>query len=387
MPLYHSSASVLGLCSVLLAGSTLALGRRFSNSTFWPEVLASGATTIQYVGETCRYLLAAPSSPHDTQHKVRLAFGNGLRPDVWNTFKTRFNIPIICEFYGSTEGPSAIWNCSINDFSAGAVGRSGSIATMLLGSSLTIVRMDPDSDPPVPLRDAATGLCQVADRNEPGQMLYKLDPANIERKFQGYHGNSTATRSKILRDVKKKGDAWFSTGDVLRWDREGRWWFVDRIGDTFRWKSENVSTAEVSDVVGTHDAVREANIYGVLVPGHEGRAGCAAVMLDESALPKNDGTDEKANALALPSQSVLRSLAAHCTSNLPRFAVPLFLRLTKQMHTTGTNKYQKHFLQQEGIDVEKIEASGDKMYWLRGGVYEPFNLAQLQEIRSGQVKL
>ncbi|OCL09230.1 acetyl-CoA synthetase-like protein [Glonium stellatum] len=387
MPLYHSSASLLGLCATLRAGSTLALGRRFSNSTFWPEVLASGATAIHYVGETCRYLLAAPPSPRDKQHKVRLAFGNGLRPDVWDTFKERFNIPMICEFYAATEGPSAMWNRSINDFSAGAIGRNGAIATMLMGPSLTIVRMDPDSEPPAPLRDASTGLCQVADWDEPGELLYKLDPENIERKFQGYFGNNSATHSKILRDVKKKGDAWFSTGDVLRWDREGRWWFVDRIGDTFRWKAENVSTAEVSSVVGTHEAVSEANVYGVLVPGHDGRAGCAAVVLDESAFPKKDRAEEETNALPLPSQSVLRSLAGHCTSNLPRFAVPLFLRLTKQMHTTGTNKHQKHIFQQEGIDVEKIEASGDKMYWLRGGTYEPFGLAQLQEIKGRQVKL
>ncbi|OCK86114.1 acetyl-CoA synthetase-like protein [Lepidopterella palustris CBS 459.81] len=410
MPLYHSSASILGLCSTLSAGSTIALGRRFSNHTFWPDVLASQATIIHYVGETCRYLLAAPPSPHDRQHNVRLAFGNGLRPDVWNGFKERFNIPMICEFYAATEGPSGLWNRSVNGFSAGAIGRNGTLAALFMGPQLAMVKMDPDSEPPAPLRDPATGLCKIADWNEPGELLYKLDPKAIERKFQGYFGNHSATSSKILRNVKKKGDAYFSTGDILRWDREGRWYFVDRIGDTFRWKAENVSTAEVSDVVGMHEAVREANVYGVIVPGHDGRAGCAAVVLEAHAVASSPSKSSSSPSSSSSSSSletekegspkphppephphahthILHSLAHHLSSNLPRFAVPQFLRLTRNMHMTGTNKHQKHIFQQDGIDVVKVEQSGDVMYWLRGGVYERFGAEHLAEIRSGRVKL
>ncbi|KAF2110031.1 hypothetical protein BDV96DRAFT_615381 [Lophiotrema nucula] len=381
MPLYHSAASVLGVCAVLQGGATICLSKKFSHKNFWPEVRASKATIVHYVGETCRYLLAAPKSPLDKKHNVRAAFGNGLRPDVWDAFKERFGIPTICEFYSATEAPAAMFNRSTNSFSAGAIGRNGSVANLLLGSGMTIVRMDPESDPPEPLRDLKTGLCQIADYGETGEFLYKLDPANIELKFQGYFGNSKATNSKILRNAKTKGDAWFRSGDLMRWDEEGRWWFIDRIGDTFRWKAENVSTAEVSDVIGRHDAVEEANVYGVLVPRHDGRAGCAAIVLK-----KGDGTaqDEK---LTLPHPQILQSLAEHFKKNLPRFAIPLFLRVTKGMQLTGTNKQQKHGLQKEGIDPIKVEEAGDILYWLKEGVYERFTTQDLMSIEGGGVKL
>ncbi|KAF2192634.1 acetyl-CoA synthetase-like protein [Zopfia rhizophila CBS 207.26] len=382
MPLYHSSASVLGVCSALRAGTTISIGKKFSHKTFWPEVRSSKATIIQYVGETCRYLLAAPKSEQDKKHNVRAAFGNGMRPDVWNPFKERFNIPTICEFYSATESPSGMWNRSTNAFSAGAVGRNGSVAALLVGPSLTIIKMDPESDPPSPLRNQKTGLCLIAGYDEPGELLYKLDPDNISKKFQGYFGNNKATDSKILRDVKAKGDAYFRTGDLMRWDKEGRWYFVDRIGDTFRWKAENVSTAEVADAIGKHDAIEEANVYGVLIPRHDGRAGCAAVVLKQ----KND-KEKLHRALVLPSPQTLKSLAEHLNKALPKFAVPLFIRVTEGMQTTGTNKHQKHLLQQEGIDVERVEESGDVLYWLKDGTYERFTLRELDRIQGGHVKL
>ncbi|KAF2476547.1 acetyl-CoA synthetase-like protein [Lindgomyces ingoldianus] len=384
MPLYHSSASVLGICSTLRAGSTIHISRKFSHKTFWPEVRSSGATIIHYVGETCRYLLAAPKSPLDKAHKVRAAFGNGLRPDVWEPFKERFGISTIYEFYAATESPSGIWNRSTNAFSAGAIGRNGTLATILMGPSLAIVRMDPDSEPPSPLRSPKSGLCQIAAYDEPGELLYKLDPSNPGRKFQGYFGNASATNSKILRDVKRKGDAYFRTGDLMRWDKEGRWWFVDRIGDTFRWKAENVSTAEVADVLGKHDTVEEANVYGVLVPKHDGRAGCAAVVLKSS-------TESKARAekdrTPHPHPQTLKSLATHLKHSLPSFAVPLFLRITKNIHTTGTNKQQKHIFQSHGISVPKVEESGDVLFWLRGDTYEKFTVRDWERIEGGGVKL
>ncbi|KAJ4990378.1 long-chain fatty acid [Stagonosporopsis vannaccii] len=360
MPLYHSSASVLGVCAVLRAGGTICLSSKFSHKTFWPEVRASKATVIHYVGETCRYLLSAPPSALDRAHHVRAAFGNGLRPDVWEPFKERFGIRTIYEFYAATEAPGGMWNRSDNTFSSGAIGRNGTLATLLLGGGMCVVRTDPNADGAQPLRSKDSGLCQVCDWNEPGELLYQLDPTNIELRFQGYFGNDKATSSKIVRNVKKFGDAYFRSGDLVRWDKEGRWWFVDRIGDTFRWKSENVSTAEVADAVGRHAAIDEAAVYGVQVPGHDGRAGCAAVVLNASAL-STSANAEKSTAVK---GEVLESLAAHVTKELPAFARPIWIRVTKQLQTTGTNKQQKHVLQKDGIDPHAVQQAGDALYWL-----------------------
>ncbi|CAN9277110.1 unnamed protein product [Alternaria alternata] len=338
MPLYHSSASVLGACAVLRAGSTIALSKKFSHKTFWPEIRSSHATILHYVGETCRYLLSAPPSPLDKQHNIRAAFGNGLRPDVWEPFKQRFGIETIYEFYAATEAPGGLFNRSTNSFSSGAIARNGSLGNLLMSRKLTLVRMDPNSDPPEPLRDPVTGLCEISDYNENGELLGKLDAANIKDGFQGYYGNEKATNSKIIRDVKEKGDAYFRSGDLMRWDDEGRFWFVDRIGDTFRWKAENVSTAEVSEAVGKHPAVAEANVYGVSVPGHDGRAGCAAIVFEQGVGEVND--------------KLLQELAQHVKKELPAFAVPVWIRVTREMQLTGTNKQQKVELQKEGIDPQ-----------------------------------
>ncbi|KAJ9661104.1 long-chain fatty acid transporter fat1 [Coniosporium apollinis] len=375
MPLYHSSAAILGLVSCLMAGTTLSLGRRFSHATFWPEVRATKATAIQYVGETCRYLLAGPPSSLDKQHSVRFAFGNGMRPDVWERFQRRFGIDTVAEFYAATEGPGGLFNKSRNAFSRGAVGRNGTIMYPWFALQMVIARLDFETNKL--LRDEKTGLCIPAAWDEPGELLFRLDAKDVESKFQGYFRNRDASSSKIVRDVRRKGDAYFSSGDVMRWDREGRWWFCDRIGDTYRWKSENVSTAEVGECLGRHEAVSEANVYGVLVPGHDGRAGCAATLL-------NGAEEEKSLEL---SEKVLRSLAEHAMSTLPRYAVPIFLRVTRQMEMTGTNKQQKHILREQGCDPEKVEQVGDKLYWLKGGTYVPFGKKDWDEITAGRVKL
>ncbi|KAK7178946.1 hypothetical protein DPSP01_010354 [Paraphaeosphaeria sporulosa] len=375
MPLYHSSASVLGVGPVLRGGAAICISQRFSHKTFWPEVRASKATIVQYVGETCRYLHSAPPSPLDKQHHVRAFFGNGLRPDVWNAFKDRFGIETIYEFYSATEAPSGLFNKSTNSFSAGAFARNGTLTNVLMGASLPIIRMDPDASPPEPLRDPKTGLCQVCDWNEAGELLFKLDAANISQKFQGYWGNSKATSSKILRDVRTKGDAYFRSGDLVRRDKEGRWYFIDRIGDTFRWKAENVSTAEVADALGKHPAIEEANVYGVQVPHHDGRAGCAAVIL-------KNGTNK-------PDAATLKSIADHARGSLPAFAVPLWLRVTKQMHTTGTNKQQKHLFQKDGINARAVEKRGDVLFWLdpEAKTYTRFTGKVLKRIEGREVRL
>ncbi|KAI9688964.1 MAG: hypothetical protein M1822_000701 [Bathelium mastoideum] len=376
MPLYHTSAAVLGLCTTINAGCTLVIGHKFGTKTFWPDVKRHDSTVIQYVGEMCRYLLTATPSPfaaaEEKNHNVRIAFGNGLRPDVWGRFQERFGIDTIAEIYAATEGPSIMGNLSRNQFSRGAVGRNGLIAWLLMGTQVTLVKFDHEKEEP--WRDPATGLCQIASEGEPGEMLNKLDAADIERKFQGYYGNKAATEKKIMRDVYSKGDAWFRTGDLLYFDSEGKWFFSDRIGDTFRWKSENVSTSEVAEVVGLHPAIQEANVYGVLLPNHDGRAGCAAVVLHEG--------QEMGSALRT-------ELAEWVGKNLPRYAIPLFVRVTREGALTGTMKLQKNALRDQGVDPEKTIREGDLMFWLKPGSqqYVPFEKADWERVVEGNVRL
>jgi acyl-CoA synthetase (AMP-forming)/AMP-acid ligase II len=387
MPLYHASASMFGVCTTLRTGCTLSLSKRFSHKTFWPEIRSSKATILQYVGETCRYLLSAPPSPLDKTHNLRGAFGNGLRPDVWEPFKQRFGITTIFEFYGATEGPGGIWNTSSNDFSTGAIAQNGTIAGVLFTAGIAVIRLEPDTSVPQPVRNPKTGLCIMCDWDEPGEILFKLDASNISRKYQGYFNNASASSSKIIRDVRVKGDAYFRSGDLIKRDKQGRWWFVDRIGDTFRWKAENVSTAEVSEALGKHPAVAEANVYGVQVPGHDGRAGCAAVVLRPNFTVKSSTASSGEVHVDVPTQATLQSLAEYVTKELPTYARPVWIRITKEMQTTGTNKQQKHILQKEGIDVETVEEKGDVLFWLREGRYERFTTRDLKSIQGGGVKL
>ncbi|KAE8136215.1 hypothetical protein BDV38DRAFT_272262 [Aspergillus pseudotamarii] len=385
MPLYHSSASILGFVTCLLGGSTLIIGRKFSARSFWREARENQATIVQYVGETLRYLMAVPpeidpvtGEDLDKKHNVRAVFGNGLRPDIWGRFKERFNIPTIAEFYSATEGTSGSWNLSSNDFTAGAIGRNGSLSRLILGGGLAVVQVDHETQQP--WRDSKTGFCKEVPRGEPGELLYAINAADPVETFQGYFKNSKATESKIVRDVLRKGDAYFRTGDMVRWDTEGRWYFNDRLGDTFRWKSENVSTSEVAEVLGAHPDVHEANVYGVALPNHDGRAGCAAIILQQ----QHQATDP--SVLIPPTQETLSSLAAHALKNLPRFAVPLFLRLAPEMQGTGNNKQQKHVLRTEGVDPSLV-STPDKLYWLQGDKYVPFKQNDWSRLQGGQVKL
>ncbi|KAK4142881.1 uncharacterized protein C8A04DRAFT_29458 [Dichotomopilus funicola] len=385
MPLYHSTAMLLGFSNTLSAGATFAMSRKFSTSGFWDDVRKHNANIIQYVGETCRYLLSAPARIDpatgenlDRKHNVRIAFGNGLRPDVWNKFKERFGIETIAEFYGATEGSFATWNISRNDFSMGAVGRAGSIYNLAVGRSIAIAEVDHETE--LPYRDPKTGLCRRVARGEPGELLFTLPAEDVESRFQGYYGDKEATGKKIMRDVFSKGDAWFRTGDIVRWDSENRVYFNDRIGDTFRWKSENVSTAEVAQVVGLHPSVLESNVYGVELPRHEGRAGCAAVLFRPAALV---GGAEGAP----PSEETLKTLAKHVRKGLPKYALPLFLRVVHggSLQTTGTNKQQKTSLRSEGVEPGKTGL--DEVYWLKGDSYVRFTTEDWGALQGGKVKL
>lgn len=377
MPLYHSSAALLAVCATFMSGSTQALGRKFSTSSFWPEVRQHKATSIQYVGETLRYLLAAPpqidpvtGEDLDRQHHATAALGNGLRPDIWNKFKVRFGIETIAEFYGSTEGAFSTWNLSKNDMFAGAVGRLGWLRRFLLRKDVAFVQYDHENDRP--FRDPATGFCRAVVPGEPGEVLSRVDPAEVERLFQGYFNNAKASQSKILRSVFAAGDAWFRTGDIMSLDEEGRYEFNDRIGDTFRWKSENVSTNEVAHAVGTYAPVREANVYGVELPHHDGRAGCVAV-----------------NFVRAPDADMLKGLAAHVRASLPKYAVPLFLRVVADIagpQTTGTNKQQKSVLRDAGVQPDALK-DGGILYWLQGDSYVPFGDKEWKELQGGSVRL
>lgn len=366
MPLYHSSAAILGVNNVLLTGCTLVLGHKFSIKKTLPELIASKATIFQYVGETCRYLLTAPPSPDDKKHSLRLAFGNGLRPDVWRDFKERFNIPVIAEFYASTEGMSGSWHMQHGEFGIGAIGRNGPVTNFALRGGTKLVKLDYDTE--LPARHPETGFCTEVAVNEPGELIWKLDSNDIQSRFQGYFGQEKSSNEKVLRDVFSKGDAWFRTGDLQRRDQDGLWYFMDRIGDTFRWKSENVSTAEVASILGAHPGVPDCAVYGVALPKHDGKAGCAAVVL-------GDGWD--AQRLMASLEDVLAAL--------PRFARPVFVRVVRELEKTGNNKIVKRALQEEGVEGGAVEG----VWWCpkQGGGYVPFGVEDWGRLGLGGVKL
>lgn len=376
MPIYHSSATVMGFSHILEAGATFAIGRKFSTKTFWEDVRRYDATMIQYVGETLRYLLSAPSEKDfatgevlDKKHRVHTAFGNGLRPDVWERFRERFGIEKISEFYGATEGFLATWNTTRNDYAAGAIGRNGWIYELVMNSKMALVDVDPDTA--AVRRNPKTGLGRKVPRGEVGELMFHIqDMDNAAEQFQGYFNNKEATESKIVRNVLRKGDGYFRSGDLIRWDKEGRMYFHDRIGDTFRWKSENVATTEVSQMMGLHPSVQEANVYGVQLPNHDGRAGCVAIVLKEQT-----------------SEAVMASIAEHGRKTLPKYAVPIFLRVVKDVGTsiTGTNKQQKHDLRTQGVEPSKV--GNDELWWLKGNSYVKFGQKDWQELNRGHVKL
>jgi acyl-CoA synthetase (AMP-forming)/AMP-acid ligase II len=374
MPLYHSAAFQIGFHLCLICPATLVLSRKFSVSNFWEEATAGEATVIQYVGETLRYLLTAP--PDDSvKHHVRLAVGNGLRPDVWERFQQRFGIETIAEFYGATESVFASWNLSRNSFASGAIGQVGLLGDVYSSKMQSIVEVDWETE--APRRDLKTGFCSKVLRGEPGELLYAVDPKDIGARYQGYFDNKAASDSKILRDVHKVGDAWFRSGDVVRFDKQGRMWFSDRIGDTFRWRSENVATTEVAEVLGLHPDVIEANVYGVQIPNHDGRAGCAAVLLKDITSPD----------IPVP-RKVLRSIAKCAQEGLPRYAVPIFLRVLTEVMATGNNKQQKHILRMEGVEPSKINC-GDRIFYLEPGSeeFKPFGDEEWDKVQNGKLKV
>ena len=355
LPLYHSTGGLVGVGPALLNGGQLVLRKRFSATNFWPDVKASGATLFVYIGELCRYLVNCPEAPHEKSHTLRLAFGNGLRPDVWSDFQKRFAVPNILEFYGSTEGNVSVFNF---DGKPGAIGRVPGFLKKQI--NFRLVRFDMDTEEPV---RGVDGLCQLAKAGEVGEALGMIGD-DIRHAFSGY-ADRAASEKKILRDVFVRGDRWFRTGDLMKQDSEGYVYFIDRIGDTYRWKGENVSTAEVEQRLADAPGVKEVIAYGVPVPGHEGKAGMVALVVEGrfAARPFADWVDQE----------------------LPTYARPAFVRLIKSADTTGTFKYKKVDLVADGFDPAKV----DGPLYVRGGKngYAKFSEAARAAIMDGETRL
>jgi len=333
LPMYHSVGGVIATGAVLVGGGSVVIRERFSSRDFWRDISRWNCTLFQYIGELCRYLLHAPPSPHETAHRIRMCCGNGLRVDVWGAFKERFRIPHILEFYASTEGNVSLVNV---EGVAGAVGRIPPFLAHRFPAAL--VQYDAERDAP---RRDASGFCVPCAPDEVGEAIGPLrkNRSNVGGWFEGYT-DGAAAEQKIVRDVFERGDAWVRTGDLMRRDARGYFYFVDRIGDTFRWKGENVATAEVSDAICAFRGVKAAAVYGVALPGADGRAGMAAIV----AAPPFD----------------LAAFRAHLADRLPEYARPLFLRVRNDLEMTDTFKHTKHALARDGYDPTAV---ADPLYF------------------------
>jgi fatty-acyl-CoA synthase len=354
LPLYHSSALMLGAGACILTRTPMAMRDRLSTTEFWNDVRSYGATAILYIGELCRYLLNTPPSEAERNNPVRIAVGNGLRADVWEPFQQRFAIPMIREFYSATEAPGVILNLT------GKVGSIGHVPFRRL-SGMKLARYDVDRDE---LERDAAGFCIECGPNQPGELLIELPekPRTALKEFRGYT-DPEATRKKILENVFCRGDRFYRSGDLMRFDENDYFYFVDRIGDTFRWKGENVSTAEVAEVVGRAPGVRTATVIGVHVPGHEGQAGLAAVECD--------GELDAAGFWA-------------ASQELPHYAQPRFVRVIPALSTTGTFKIQKADLRSQGVDPNRLS---DPLYVRLEDRYARLGPELWSEIAGGRLRL
>ena len=355
LPLYHATGGLCALGAALLNGGAVVLRRKFSATQFWEDISTTRATMFVYIGELCRYLVNQAPRMEEQTHSLRLAFGNGLRQEVWERMLTRFNIPWILEFYGATEGNVSMFNY---DGKPGAIGRIPSYLRRQF--NVKLVQFDVETEAPV---RNAQGFCVEAKAGQVGEAIGAIG-SDARSNFSGY-ADKQATEKKVLRNVFAPDDAWFRTGDLMRQDSEGYFYFVDRIGDTFRWKGENVSTGEVAAALSTAPGVVEANVYGVAVPGADGRAGMATLVVDQ-------GFD-------------LAALQAVSESDLPAYARPVFLRLQPQIEITGTFKYRKVDLVAEGFDPVTIN---DPLYYREpGGAFRPLDEAHYRQICDGDIRI
>ncbi len=347
LPLYHSNAMYAGWGSALLTGAALALRRKFSASQFWSDVERFDATAFVYIGELCRYLLNQPVRPEERRHRLRVITGNGLRPDVWARFQERFRVPLIREFYGATEGNAPLVNL---------VGRPGMVGR--LQPSQAIAHCDLETGE---VRRGADGRCTRVKPGETGLLLGRISGITS---YDGYV-DSEATRRKILEDVFHGGDRWFNSGDLVVLHEDGWVSFADRVGDTFRWKGENVATNEVAEILNGAEGVLESNVFGVKVPGTDGRAGMACLSCGEGFS--------------------LDKFTAWVMEHLPSYQRPYFLRmLGDEMRVTGTFKHQKTDYRREGYDPAQVR---DPLYFFDGERYTPLDADLFEALNSGKITL
>lgn len=358
LPLYHSAGNIVGVGQGIIHGMTVVIRKKFSASRFWDDCVKYNCTIVQYIGEICRYLLNQPVRDTERQHRVRMALGNGLRQSIWEEFMNRYNIPQIAEFYGATE-----CNCSLGNFDnkVGACGFNSQILPFIY--PIRLVRVDEET---MELIRGPDGVCIPCKPGEPGQLVGKIIQNDPLRRFDGYV-NQSATSKKISHSVFKKGDTAYLSGDVLIMDKYGHMYFKDRTGDTFRWKGENVSTTEVEGTLSRLLDMKDVVVYGVEVPGAEGKAGMAAI--------------------ADPSQSSdLEMLVKDMEKALPPYARPVFLRFLPEVNKTGTFKFQKTDLRRDGFDPSTVS---DRLFFLDSsrGRYVPLDDELYRSIIAGKVKL
>nr|XP_061812374.1 long-chain fatty acid transport protein 2-like [Nerophis lumbriciformis] len=356
LPLYHTSGFV-GFAGAIDLGITVALKSKFSSSQFWDDCRKYNVTVIQYIGEIMRFVCNTPKKPNDRNHKVRLAIGNGIRANVWKDFLNRFGNVQILELYGATEGNFVLMNyCG----KIGAVGRDNFLYRWRYPFAL--IKYDVDLGEPV---RNSSGLCIQVPKGEPGLLVSEI---TARAPFLGYARNLQQTEKKKLHDVVKKGDVYFNTGDLMLIDKDDFIYFQDRIGDTFRWKGENVSTNEVADVITQADCITEATVYGVEVPGNEGRVGMAAVALKDGYTFDSVG------------------IFKHLESFLPPYARPRFIRIQGSLDVTGTFKLVKSRLVKEGFDPSSIT---EPLYFMddKEKKYVPLTMEIIHGVTSGNIKI
>jgi fatty-acyl-CoA synthase len=355
LPMHHSVGGVVAVGAPLVNGGSVAIAERFSASRFFDDVARFECTSFQYIGELCRYLAAAPQNSGTSWRGLRLALGNGLNPDVWRAMLDRFGPIRVLEFYASTEGNVWLYNV---EGRVGALGRSPPY--LAARDSIALVKFDPDAQAPLRGPD---GFCVRCEDGETGEAIGRIG-AEASQRFEGY-SDASETEKKILRNVFAAGDAWMRTGDLMRRDADGFYAFVDRIGDTFRWKGENVATLEVAGVCGAQAGVDEAIVFGVEVFGAEGRAGMAVL--------KTSGPLDMA-AFALGMES------------LPRYARPVFLRLVGEIAKTETHKPKRGVYVNEGFDPSKVD---DPLfvYDAERRTYEPLDAQRYEAIANGRMRL
>ncbi|XP_046403043.1 long-chain fatty acid transport protein 4-like [Ischnura elegans] len=359
LPLFHSAGGVIGTGPALLFGIPTVIRRNFSASSYWEDCAKYKCTVAQYIGEMCRYVLATPPGPYDKVHNVHTIVGNGLRAAIWTKFVERFNITNVRELYASTEGNANTINM---DNTVGAVG----FLPRLFPSSIypvDLVRVDPETVEPI---RNEKGLCIRCSPGEPGLFIGKIRKGVPTREFHGYV-DKEASNKKVICNVFSKGDSAFHTGDILVMDDLGYLYFKDRKGDTFRWKGENVSTTEVESVISKIAGMVDVIVYGVEVPGTEGRAGMAAIVNQHSSLD-------------------LVGLARKLVDHLPAYARPMFVRVVPQIDLTGTFKLKKTDLQQEGFNPTVVK---DQLYFCNkaGEGYKPLTPQLYQDIITGAMRL